>query len=240
MHAMNDKPYIDDGVLDKLAECVDIPPDQRDRFRRCTRAWIKRLWREVAPSAIRTPRIMSDLAEYQKAIKKVRMLFTPTEQWEAMECAETLTLTHLSGAGKGDRLREFLESGNLLLHDLDSAIERAKFRTRGYKPTAKTAVDDFPCHLIVIIKGLGGWVTTSRTMQGSPTHLSKALDILKPYLPPGVTYTAKACEIAGTKVNGSQSLIAQEAIKAARRPSMRRSNSTSPTQEAARNGAMKR
>jgi len=77
-------------------------------------------------------------------------------------------------------------------------------------------------------------------IEASQNHLSKALEVLKPYLPPGIAYTGKACEAAGTKVNRSDSLIAQAAIKSARRPSIRRPSSTSPPQRAARCGAIKR
>lgn len=211
---MDDRPTLDDDILDKIASLAQIHPDNQDGFRRCVRAIIGELWRGMAvqQAPVRRTPIMEELAAYKKAIKEVRELLAidAGNQKPASYHAKIAMLAELSSM-KQHGLADFLDGGLSLLDDLDLSIEKARprvekaYQAKGNSHGAqggRIAIDHFLYELLFVIRRQGGDIATSRTMKSSPAHLSKALDILQPYLPSSFpSEMGWTCESVGSRVN---------------------------------------
>jgi hypothetical protein len=102
----------------------------------------------------------------------------------------TMTLT-CNGKGRG--ADEVMTDGVALLDNLDLAIEEAKsgvekaFKDRGRRRGVSgfgTVIDMFVFQLAYAIFRMNGFVTGARTAKYSPRYIDRALDILRPCLPP--------------------------------------------------------
>jgi hypothetical protein len=138
-----------------------------------------------------------------KVRKKVRELLT------ADDYARTAVLTFLCGEdenviiddatmtfvsdGKDKGTDEVIVDGVAFLDNLSWAIEKAKsgvgkaYNDRGRRPGVSgfgVVIDMFIFDLAYAIFKMNGFVTGARTAKDSPRYIGRALDILRPYLPP--------------------------------------------------------